>query len=172
MKERNGSLGLAPIETHNQRKPAILTIRRADISDLPALTDLFDGYRQFYEQPSDLAGARSFLTERLTKQDSVIFVAEDAPFLQGFTQLYPSFSSTRMARIFILNDLFVSPRARKKGVAAALLSAAADYAEGKGAIRLTLSTAHGNAAAQALYQREGWIRDDHFQTFNLSLPRL
>jgi GNAT superfamily N-acetyltransferase len=171
MKERNSSLGLAHIHTLNQREPAILTIRRADISDLPALTDLFDGYRQFYEQSSDLAGARSFLTERLTQQDSVIFVAEDASVLQGFTQLYPSFSSTRMARIFILNDLFVSPRARKKGAAAALLSAAADYAEGKGAIRLTLSTAHGNAAAQSLYQREGWVGDEHFQTFNLNLPR-
>lgn len=138
----------------------------ADISDLALL---FDAYRQFYGQPSDVAGAAVFLSQRLAHRQSTIFVAQAAERLIGFTQLYPSFSSTRMAPIFILNDMFVTPDARQQGAASALLRAAADLARAQGALRLTLSTAHDNLAAQALYERQGWTRDTAFRTYNLAL---
>lgn len=146
-----------------------MKIRPAAPADLGALAELFDAYRQFYGQPSDIDGAAQFLSEHMVQGQSSIFVAEAADELIGFTQLYPSFSSTRMAPIFILNDLFVSPHARKNGAASALLRAAANYAHAQGALRLTLSTAHDNHAAQALYAREGWTQDQQFQTYNLTL---
>jgi GNAT superfamily N-acetyltransferase len=146
-----------------------MEIRAATCADISALALLFDAYRQFYGQPSDVAGAADFLSLRLEHLQSTIFVAQSATRLIGFTQLYPSFSSTRMAPILILNDLFVAPDARKQGVAAALLRAAADFARAQGALRLTLSTAHDNLAAQALYEREGWTRDTAFRTYNLAL---
>jgi GNAT superfamily N-acetyltransferase len=52
-----------------------------------------------------------------------------------------------MARIFVPNDLFVTPHGRKKGVAAHLLQAAIDYAKTTGALRLLLSTATTNQIA-------------------------
>lgn len=120
-----------------------------------------------------MAGAATFLRARLDHQQSTIFVAAAAAAASetfiGFTQLYPSFSSTRMAPIFILNDLFVTPDARTQGTASALLRAAADFARTQGALRLTLSTAHDNLAAQALYEREGWTRDTAFRTYKLPL---
>src|SRR5882757_6888198 len=96
-------------------------IRQATVADLNLLTPLFDAYRQFYRQPSDLERARRFLLERLEHNQSVILLAFDDDAAIGFTQLYPSFSSGAMASIFILNDLFVAPEARRRGAGSALL---------------------------------------------------
>lgn len=139
-----------------------IQIRQAVLADLDALSVLFDGYRQFYEQDSDVAAARQFLTERFNHGESVLFIAHDGGEPIGFTQLYPSFSSVSLGRIFIVNDLFVSESARGKGAGSQLLSAAVQFAKAVGAIRLALSTAHTNTTAQALYEAKGWKRDDDF----------
>ncbi|HJR35166.1 MAG TPA: GNAT family N-acetyltransferase, partial [Gemmatimonadales bacterium] len=92
-----------------------MRVRRAGLGDLAFLVPLYDGYRQFYRQPSDPALAERFLRERLTRGDSVIFLAEDESGALGFTQLYPIFSSISAAPAWVLNDLFVSPGARRSG---------------------------------------------------------
>jgi GNAT superfamily N-acetyltransferase len=146
-----------------------LTIRRATVDDLEVVAGLFDQYRQFYRCASDLDGARRFLGERLASGDSVVLLAVDGPEALGFTQLYPSFSSASMARIFILNDLFVAPEGRRRGVGAALLDAAVTFARDAGAVRLTLSTGVNNTTAQSLYERKGWKRDTEFFVYNFRL---
>ena len=148
---------------------AAADIRRATLADLDPLAALFDDYRRFYGRASDLEGARAFLGERLANGESVVFLAGQAGRTLGFTQLYPSFTSAGMARTFVLNDLFVDPAARGRGVATMLLRHAADHARAAGAVRLTLSTAVDNAAAQAFYKKEGWTRDEAFVVFNLPL---
>src|SRR4051812_12790112 len=102
-----------------------LTIRRATVDDLEVVAGLFNQYRQFYGSAGDIEGARRFLGKRLAGGDSVVLLAFGGPEALGFTQLYPSFSSVSMARIYILNDLFVAPAGRRRGVGAALLDAAA-----------------------------------------------
>ena len=84
-------------------------LRQATIHDLDTLAPLFDAYRQFYGQPADCARARDFLRERFHHHESVLLLAlDDAGGGIGFTQLYPLFSSVRMARTYLLNDLFVA----------------------------------------------------------------
>ena len=145
-------------------------IRRATFHDLDSLVPLFDGYRQFYGKPSDEAGAREFLTARLRLNESIILLARDEHGAAlGFTQLYPLFSSVRMVRTWLLNDLFVAAAARRQGVAKALLEAAATQARNLGAASLSLSTAHDNLAAQALYESLGWQRDTQFREYALTL---
>lgn len=146
-----------------------LVVRRAEARDLDALVPLFDGYRQFYGQPSDPKRARTFLGERLARGDSTVFLAEDDGRAVGFTQLYPSFSSVRTGRLFVLNDLFVTPAARRTGAARALLDAAAAFAKAEGAVGLTLSTGVENRPAQTLYEAMGWVRDTRFYSYGLSL---
>lgn len=146
-----------------------VTVRQATVQDLPTLALLFDGYRRFYERESDAAGAHAFLRDRFLHAESVIFLAFDGETPVGFTQLYPSFSSVSMARIFILNDLFVREHARRKGAAGALIEAAAAFAKTVGAVRLTLSTAETNVVAQALYESLGWRRDEQFRVYHLAL---
>ena len=145
-------------------------IRRATFHDLDALVPLFDGYRQFYGKPSDEAGAREFLTARLRLNESMILLARDEHgAAAGFTQLYPLFSSVRMVRTWLLNDLFVAAAARRQGVARALLEAAVTQARGLGAASLSLSTAPDNLPAQALYESLGWQRDMQFREYSLTL---
>ena len=96
----------------------------------------------------------------------MIFLAREAEGeLLGFAQLYPLFSSTRMMRIWLLNDLFVVPAARRRGVAHALLKATEDLARETGAGELMLSTQVGNRTAQRVYATAGWRRDDEFYTY-------
>lgn len=145
-----------------------ICVTRAGLNDLDSLVPLFDAYRLFYEQPADLGLAREFMTERLINLDSVVLLAWRDEQAVGFTQLYPSFSSTRARRIFILNDLFVAAEARGAGVAAKLLAAAVAFARDEGALRLTLSTARSNMPAQRLYERLGWTVDDVFLTYSIA----
>lgn len=150
--------------------PMDFHVRPATIHDLDALVPLFDGYRRFYGKPSDEAGARDFLTTRLRLNESMILLARDEHGAAlGFTQLYPLFSSVRMVRSWLLNDLFVAAGARRQGVAKALLEAAATQARNLGAASLSLSTALDNAPAQALYESLGWQRDRQFCSYDLTL---
>ena len=145
-------------------------IQPATMADLDTLVPLFDGYRQFYRQPADLPRARAFLAERIERDESLILLARDDDGAGlGFTQLYPLFSSVRAVRTWLLNDLFVTSSARRRGVAGALLRAAAEQARTRGAASLSLSTALDNAPAQALYESLGWQRDSGFCEYSLGL---
>jgi ribosomal protein S18 acetylase RimI-like enzyme len=148
----------------------MLSIRKASIEDLSQLAVLFDSYRQFYEQAPDLALAKTFIAERINKHESVIFVAENSDEnLIGFCQIYPSFCSVTAAKIGVLYDLFVDSSTRKTGAGRALMLAAHDYAAKNGIVRLDLSTAKNNHAAQALYESLGWVRDEVFYAYSKEL---
>jgi GNAT superfamily N-acetyltransferase len=146
-----------------------LIIRQATVSDLDGLVHLFDGYRQFYRQASEPDRIRKFLLDRFEHNQSVIFVALKDGTAVGFTQLYPSFSSGALARIFILNDLFVDAGARHIGAGSALLQAAAEYGRRVDALRLVLSTEVTNLPAQSLYEKLGWRKDLEFCTYQITL---
>ena len=143
-----------------------MVVREADIEDVDRLAPLFDGYRRFYRQSADLDGARRFLAERLAAGESRVFVAETADgWPLGFVQLFPSFSSVSMKRLWILNDLFVAPDARRSGVASALMDRARQLAVETGAKGLILETESHNAPAKRLYEDLGWVLDgtDHYE---------
>jgi len=146
-------------------EPGQIAIRRATSDDLRELTVLFDGYRRFYGNASDIEGARRFLAARLAASESVIFVAARAGDLVGFTQLYPSFSSGAMKRLWILNDLFVAAAARRNGIGGALMNAAESFARDSGARSLLLATQKTNATAKALYESRGWTLDAEFDHY-------
>ncbi len=143
--------------------------RQATLADLDALVELMDGYRQFYGQTSDPVAARRFLLDRFNHGESVIFLASQDDIPVGFTQLYPSFSSVSLARIFVLNDLYVNEQGRRNGVGSALISAAADFAKTVGAVRLTLSTAVTNFSAQSLYNTMGWVKEEGFFFYRFAI---
>lgn len=144
--------------------------RPATVTDLETVAALFDAYRQFYQQPSDLALARRFITERFQRKESVLIVAENGTgALIGFTQLYPTFCSVRAAHTFVLYDLFVTPAARGTGAGRALMLAAEAHARSAGAARMELSTARTNLIGQSLYESLGWERDITFLVYGRNL---
>jgi ribosomal protein S18 acetylase RimI-like enzyme len=142
---------------------------QATIEDLEGVSNLFNFYRVFYQQTSDIEGAKTYIKKRLESKDSVIFVVKDKQKYVGFTQLYPTFSSISMKRAWILNDLYVDAEARKQGIGELLLYKAKDYAIETGAKSISLSTAPDNYSAQRLYEKNGYIRDSQFYHYELSL---
>jgi ribosomal protein S18 acetylase RimI-like enzyme len=147
--------------------PIIVT---ADLEQLHELAPLFDAYRVFYEQPSDLPRATAFLRERLTQHDSVIFMAYLNDRALGFTQLFPSFSSVSTQRIWILNDLYIVPDVRGQRVGERLIERAVQLARETQAKGIQLETAHSNLAGQRLYERMGFTREDlAFRTYFLAV---
>lgn len=146
-----------------------LSIIRASTEHIETLVPLFDAYRQFYEQPSDPSGAKVYLTERLARDEAVVFLAllDDQPV--GFTLLYPTFSSVRMRFFWVLNDLFVAPEGRKHGGGGALLERAREHGIETGAALLELNTAITNLTAQSVYEAHGWQRDTKFYKYTLPL---
>ncbi len=148
----------------------MICIRAATDADLPALGRLFDEYRQFYQLPADLEKSSGYLAARLRAGDSTVLVAiDDAQELCGFTQLYPTWCSLLAGPVYVLYDLYVAPRARRRGVGRALLHAATERGRRDGKLRMTLSTATTNLGAQALYESLGWQRDEDFYVYNLSV---
>ncbi|WP_020653445.1 GNAT family N-acetyltransferase [Massilia niastensis] len=148
----------------------VITIRQASVADVALVAPLFNAYRQFYGKPDDLRLAEQFLRERLQNGESTVLLALDTDGnAAGFTQLYPSFSSVSARRIYILNDLFVAPFARRASVGRHLLEAAAAFGREQGVPRLSLSTARINSTAQALYASAGWVRDDQYFSYSLEL---
>lgn len=129
--------------------------------NLDQLVPLFNDYRIFYKQESDLATAKEFLDRRIAKSESIIFMVIDQDDNGlGFTQLYPSFSSVKMKRTYILNDLYVSIQHRGLGIGEALLEHARQFAIDSGCSGISLETDLDNPA-QKLYERLGWKKDLH-----------
>ncbi len=147
----------------------VLEIVSATPADVGEVAPLFDAYRQFYQRPPDLEAARRFLFARLSKGESVLFLARQDGRLVGFVQLYPVFSSVALARQWILNDLYVVPDARKLGVGRALVERSRELAEATRANCLTLETAADNLPAQRLYENLGWKQEQEFFRYYLPL---
>ncbi|MDT0553353.1 GNAT family N-acetyltransferase [Urechidicola vernalis] len=134
-----------------------MNYRKATLKDLAQLAQLFDAYRVFYRKETDIIGAKEFLTERFNQQDAVIFIAEDSEGqLTGFTQLYPLFSSTRMQKLWLLNDLFVNPNTRGKGVSKGLIEQAKRLVKESGACGMFLETEKSNTIGNNLYPVSGF----------------
>ncbi|AFZ55712.1 GNAT family N-acetyltransferase [Anabaena cylindrica FACHB-243] len=141
----------------------------ANIDHLESVAVLFNRYRIFYNQASNLEAAKEFLKERFQNHDSVIFAANNNGELVGFTQLYPSFSSVSMQRIWILNDLYVEESYRRRGIAKLLMNTAEEYAKKNGAIRVILATQITNTTAQKLYETRDYIKNEDFYHYALQL---
>jgi len=130
--------------------------RKVTIQDLSQLAKLFDQYRVFYHKESDILSAENFLKERIEKQDSEVYVAESEGVLVGFVQLYPLFSSTRMKKYWLLNDLFVNENHRGKGFSKELIEAAKEVCKSSDACGILLETGKSNDIGNKLYPSCGF----------------
>lgn len=147
-----------------------MPVKAVVANDLDELAELFAGYLSFYQVPRPLKEIREFLAARLHKGDSTLLLARDeAGVAQGFVQLYPFQSSLALAPAYLLSDLFVSPAIRRQGVGELLMNAARAHAEATGACGLQLETAKTNLAGQALYERLGYVKDQLYLTYWLSV---
>jgi GNAT superfamily N-acetyltransferase len=147
----------------------LMKIAQATIEQLNDVAFLFNQYRVFYRQPADLDSARKFIQERLQQKDAVILLAMENDHPVGYTQLFPSWSSVSMQRVWILNDLFVLAEKRNQGIAKALMNKATDHAKSTNAVRLILATEATNTTGQHLYESMGYRQFDDFYHYVLKI---
>ena len=148
-----------------------MQIVRATERNIDEISRLFDRYRQFYNCEPDSILAAQYISDRIKREESVIFVATgDDDVAQGFVQLYPSFCSIEARKIIILHDLYVDAGCRKMGVGESLMNRAADYAREVDASRLDLLTAITNVPGQALYEKLGYKKVlENFYAYSLTV---
>lgn len=139
-----------------------MNIRQASKEDILSLAILFNAYLDFYHVKDGQERSTAFLQDRLERGDSVIFVVEEETEVVGFAQLYPSFSSLRMKKSWILNDLFINPKVRRKGYATKLMDVIENFSRDSEAKGLVLSTGMENESAHRLYEKRGWKKDTMF----------
>ena len=145
-------------------------IRAANLDDLLDLTRLYIAYRVFYGEPPAEASSERFIRERVSSSAGRYFLAwegyeERTPPI-GFMHLMPSTNTLAMRPIWLLEDLYIEPAARRRGIASCLLREAEAFARRTGAERITLSTAHNNEIAHSIYRRAGYEREEHFWYFH------
>lgn len=150
--------------------PSDLTILRATSEHIDQLTPLFDAYRQFYGQRTDMRSAQQYLQKRFDDNAMTVFMAFVGARAIGFVLMYPSFSSVSMAPIWILNDVYVAKEERRQGAGVALLERCQMYAIETGYRGITLATATNNVTAQHIYERMGWRRDRSFYHYEWFTP--
>jgi GNAT superfamily N-acetyltransferase len=141
-----------------------MEIKQASINHLDLLIPIFDGYRVFYRQESNYDEVRTFLKERLTKKDSVIYIAFINDVAVGFTQLYFLYSSVSMRPMYLLNDLYIDSNYRNKSIGTALINKAKALCKEKKYKGLVIQTEDTNPA-QHLYEREGFVKDTDLMFF-------
>lgn len=142
-----------------------MEIVKADIALLNEVTALFNEYRMFYDQQGDEKAAREFIKSRILNDDSIIFVAMNGERAGGFVQLYPTFSSIGMQRVYILNDLYVNKENRKRGTGRLLMQHAFQYCELEKVKYITLETRPDNHTAKSLYESMGMILSNTYDSY-------
>jgi GNAT superfamily N-acetyltransferase len=149
-----------------------VNIARATNADLGDLLPLMRAYCDFYEAtPSDdalLELARALIAD--PEHEGVQLLAREEGKPLGFATIYWSWATTRAVRIGVMNDLYVAPEARGKGLAEALIRACVEECRKRGASRLTWQTAPDNERAQRVYERIGAKRSQWID-YALDTPR-
>lgn len=143
-------------------------VRVAGEADVETAAELFRRYLDFYEVTvEDPDGPRAFLAERIAKGESLVLLA-DVPGAGtvGFAQVYRAFSSLSLSTAWILNDLYVAPSGRRTGAGRALLREVLRRAREEGVTGVQLETAYDNHVAQALYESEGFVREEFHVYFH------
>lgn len=154
----------------------MIKIKKIEKNEADAVIDLFNKYRLFYRQPSDIELAKHFISERLNNNDSVVFVAfdenNDKNIPVGFAQLFPKYSSVRAVKNWILNDLYIEAGYRKQGIGTNLIQTAIDFAKSTNSQFVQLSTQASNYTAQRLYEVMGFTiaePETDFYTYRISV---
>jgi GNAT superfamily N-acetyltransferase len=143
-----------------------IDIQRVGEADLADLLPLMRGYSDFYEvdPPDQALLALSLALIEDPQREGIQLIARDADdgTAVGFATVYWMWSTSRAARIGVMNDLFVDAAARRRGVGEALIAACLDLVRQRGAVSLEWQTALDNHTAQALYERVGGIRESWY----------
>jgi ribosomal protein S18 acetylase RimI-like enzyme len=142
-------------------------IRKIIKDEYAIVVPMFDKYRVFYNQDSNLELALDYLKKRLINNEAHIFLASNAQTQEplGFTLLYARFSSVSAQVNWHIGDLYVEPAHRERGIGKKLMEAAIAFAHEENAQFVSLNTARDNYGAQRVYEKFGFELRDYLPQY-------
>ena len=130
-------------------------IRVATPADAPDFGRLLEAFNEEYDEPTPSAAV---LAERaaplIASGEVVVLFAGEGP--DGFAELRFRPSLYTGALDAYLEELYVVPPLRGRGLGRALLEAALEHARARGAAHIDLNTSEDDVAARALYESSGF----------------
>jgi GNAT superfamily N-acetyltransferase len=149
-----------------------MQIRQAIANDMPALLALMS---EFYAESGyelDRAHAeRAFTAILADKRLGYVWLMDDADKNMGYIVLTLRFAMEYGGLIGCLDDLYVVPHARNKGLATAALIQVRDFCKTSGVCAITVEVGFNNGPAQAAYRRVGLVEMPDRQLLALALAR-
>ena len=154
----------SPIDDRDERRPEAgappgdgggALVRRANVADSPDVARLLHDFNTEYGDPTPGVAA---LTERLRRLladgEVTVLLGGEGPDGLALFRLRPSLWTDTLDAY--LEELYVAPERRGRGIGRALLDAAMDAAREAGAGRMDLGTSVTDTAARALYESAGF----------------
>lgn len=132
-----------------------LTIRHLVATDQTAWDPLWQSYLTFYESAvSDAVSKATFAAlsdPEITDRCAFIAIWDGKPV--GITHLIFHAHNWQLENTCYLQDLFVAPEARGRGIARALIEETYDFADKNGTPRVYWTTKEDNKTARILYDK-------------------
>jgi GNAT superfamily N-acetyltransferase len=149
-------------------------IRRAAPEDSADIVDMIHGLAEFERAPEQCTVTEKQISAALFGNCPTVHghVAEVDGEIAAMALWFLSFSTWDGVAGIYLEDLFVRPGFRRRGLARALLAALAGECVKNGYTRLSWAVLDWNADAIALYDKIGAQPQDEWTTYRLSGPSL
>jgi GNAT superfamily N-acetyltransferase len=148
-----------------------MTIREATRADAPAVVGLIRALAEFESLPgpTDDAAARFVEHGFGERRFFETFVADIDGEIVAYAIVFTTYSTFLVRPTLFLEDLFVHPRARRRGVATAMMERLRALAVERGCGRFEWMVLDWNAGAQALYARVGAKQMDEWRLCRVEL---
>ena len=144
-----------------------IEIKKVYSSENEIVIDLFDKSQKLYKQSSSTEVSKTYIKERLEKNNAQIYVAfkGENPNPIAFTLLYPKISLVSPKKNWHIGYLYVEIDQRKKGIAKRLLSTVLNFAKNEGANFISLNTGIDNYCARNLYENFGFVKEEYLSGY-------
>ena len=145
-------------------------IRPATRSDIPAIQQLIIDLAIYEKEPDAVEGSEADLERELFGQNPVAHchVAEVEGKVVGIALWYLNYSTWKASAGIYLEDLYVQPEQRGKGIGLALIKTLAKLCVERGYPRFQWWVLNWNQSAIDFYKKIGAVPMDEWTTFRLS----
>ena len=147
-----------PDERRRGRRPApspVTRVRRADVADAPEVARLLHDFNTEFGDPTPGVAALTDRARRLLAEgEMTVLLGGERPDGLALIRFRPSLWADALDAY--LEELYVAPEQRGKGIGRALLEQAMEVAREAGATRMELGTSETDTAARALYESCGF----------------
>lgn len=148
----------------------MLVVRQAEVSDAARIHDLIVALAVYEREPDAVVCTVADLRDQLSRERPPFecLLAEEGGEARGFAVFFHNYSTWRGRAGLYLEDLFVVPEHRGRGIGKRLLSALAHIAKTRDCARLEWSVLAWNEPAIRFYESLGAFAMNGWTTYRLT----